>query len=672
MKLTRQNSAPASIPSASSGHANAVHQSDGFVPATQPSRPAPLEGLSPPSARLRSGARAKTNANPTGGEASSTEMRQRHPEFGESSHAASQRADSSRRAGQPRGGQQMVIPSAEPGSSAERRSATTDRLKAQLRADLKKRPFAEPSKEQEELQARYLQWADARLQERADAFGPDAAYEVAGDMKALGKKASLPIAYECLRSFLVGALRTPLGISAAAAYQSSHAPASEPVSTAMLAGVISGMGSYTCDTLLLPSMDRRARVANLPRFQAVDPKILVPDPPPVLLEIASDGSKRFMRPGENGTPTRADLTAQAYDLRAGISQRQSTLDDTALDTMLFRPSISGVFNAARRTSGDPATRTAAAEVGLSALAIGGAGALHKALLDAAKVMGRTGQVTVPDLFGGHQRLNLFALALPDKTRPPATWSDAVHFPDYVLQTGKEAMALAGQAFSTANAATTALRDVLGRHMVGNVLSNIASLGASRLIASTLRGGYGGGSLPGEADNSPAWMLQQGTQMFFNDLVWNAFKAKNGTNATQATRLDQERAIAVAEQDRTISCTPQDIAKILDTTIALLSPPVEADVARSMEEGAGVPVPLSPGAGPLRDDLQQLKDQKSTPSVLLAAVENALDRLAMLQEASDGERLLDPALTAELIAQLQTVKTAYADKEQLRQWQHGRS
>jgi hypothetical protein len=84
----------------------------------------------------------------------------------------------------------------------------------------------------------------------------------------------------------------------------------------------------------------------------------------------------------------------------------------------------------------------------------------------------------------------------------------------------------------------------------------------------------------------------------------------------------------------------------------------------------VPVPLSPGAGPLRDDLQQLKDQKSTPSVLLAAVENALDRLAMLQEASDGERLLDPALTAELIAQLQTVKTAYGDKEQLRQWQHG--
>ncbi|MBV6686479.1 hypothetical protein KV692_00960 [Xanthomonas euvesicatoria pv. physalidis] len=125
------------------------------------------------------------------------------------------------------------------------------------------------------------------------------------------------------------------------------------MSTATLAGVISGMGSHACDTLLIPSMDRRARVANLPRFQAIDPKILVPDPPPVLLEITPEGSKRFVRPGENGTPTRAELTAQAYDRRAGIAQRQSVLDDTALDTMLLRPTISGGFNAARRTSGTP-------------------------------------------------------------------------------------------------------------------------------------------------------------------------------------------------------------------------------------------------------------------------------------------------------------------------------
>lgn len=58
-------------------------------------------------------------------------------------------------------------------------------------------------------------------------------------------------------------------------------------------------------------------------------------------------------------------------------------------------------------------------------------------------------------------------------------------------------------------------------------------------------------------------------MFFNDVVWNALKAKNGTNTTQATRLDHERAIAAAEQDRTISRTLQTLAQPLDTALGLL-------------------------------------------------------------------------------------------------------
>ncbi|WP_425480146.1 hypothetical protein [Xanthomonas cassavae] len=53
-------------------------------------------------------------------------------------------------------------------------------------------------------------------------------------------------------------------------------------------------------------MDRRARVANLPRFQTIDPKILVPDPPPVLLEITAEG-KRLTRPGEGDAPTVAEI-----------------------------------------------------------------------------------------------------------------------------------------------------------------------------------------------------------------------------------------------------------------------------------------------------------------------------------------------------------------------------
>ncbi|SOO18021.1 conserved hypothetical protein [Xanthomonas citri pv. fuscans] len=226
MRLQRQNSAPPSIPSVSSGTPDAAHASEPFVPEAQTPRSTLLEGLAGPSPRLRARA-GKTTTLPSG-EPSPAKTRQRRPEAGQSSRAASERAESQHRAGRHPGDQQVASSSATQGSYAARCVAARDRLKAQLRAGLQDRPFAEPSKEQLALEAQYLQWADARLQERIEAFGPDAAYDVAGDMKAAGMKASLPIAYESLRSFFVGALRTPLGISAATAYQSSRPPLPSP------------------------------------------------------------------------------------------------------------------------------------------------------------------------------------------------------------------------------------------------------------------------------------------------------------------------------------------------------------------------------------------------------------------------------------------------------------
>lgn len=220
MKLQRQNSAPPSIPSGSSANPGAARASEPFVPEPQTPRSTVLKGLAEPSPRLRARA-GKTTTLPSG-ELSPAKTRQWRPEAGESSRAASERAERQHRAGRHPGNQQAASSSATQGAYAQRCVAACERLKAQLRAVLKDRPFAEPSDEQLALQAEYVQWADARLQERIEAFGPDAAYKVAGDMKAVGRKASLPIAYESLRSFFVGALRTPLGISAATAYQSSR------------------------------------------------------------------------------------------------------------------------------------------------------------------------------------------------------------------------------------------------------------------------------------------------------------------------------------------------------------------------------------------------------------------------------------------------------------------
>lgn len=553
---------------------------------------------------------------------------------------------------------------------AERSTAAAAEVKAQLRARLDALPFAAPSKEQTNLQAAYLEWADARVQERITAFGPDAGYQAVGDMKTAGTKAALPIAYQCLRSFIIGGMRSPIGLATGAAYAARRPADAEELSTVMLSGVAAGAASYTSDTLLIPAMDRRTRVANMPKFQAVDPKILEPDPPPVILEVTAEG-KRFTRPGNDDAPTLAELKAQTYDRRLVITQRQSNLDDKSLNTLLLKPVINAIFNAARRTGGNPDLLMPAGQLGLSALAIGGAGVVQKALLETGKAVPRTGQISVPDLVGGEQRLNLFALALPDKERRPAQWSDAVHFPPrYLLDTGKEALALARQGFNSANAIATTALDLLTRHMLSNVISSFASMGAARIITAPLRGGSHT-RVAGEAANSTAVVAQQAVQTLFNDMLWNALKAKNGTNTSQAARLDNERAALAAEHQRTIEQTIEALAEPVGQAIARLSDQARANAERAMEEGMRV----APGAGlrgqTLRTALQALHKDIGAQSVSIATIDAV--RTALREEGGQTSRAVPhDAATQALDGQLQTLKRALHDSEELRQWQRGRA
>ncbi|CAD7713297.1 hypothetical protein LMG31886_05320 [Xanthomonas hydrangeae] len=291
------------------------------------------------------------------------------------------------------------------------------------------------------------------------------------------------------------------------------------------------------------------------------------------------------------------------------------------------------------------------------------------MLETGKAVARTGQMRVPDLLGGQQRLNLFALALPDKTRRPAQWSDAVRFPNYLLETGMEGLALARQALSTTNAITTALRDMLGRHMLSNVLANFASLGAGRLIAAPLRGGNANGSVAGEAANSTATVVQQAVQTLFNDTVWNALKAKNGANTTQATRLDQERAASAAGHQRTIARTLQALAEPIDAAVALFSAPTSAEIARALDEGQ----PLAPASGPLagrlREALEELRTEIGTQSVSIATIDTVLDRLRAGQ-ASMFSGVPRNDLTKTLKTELQRLRQALHEREELRQWENG--
>ncbi|MFA1289065.1 hypothetical protein AB8807_19730 [Xanthomonas campestris pv. olitorii] len=308
------------------------------------------------------------------------------------------------------------------------------------------------------------------------------------------------------------------------------------------------------------------------------------------------------------------------------------------------------------------------QLGLSALAIGGAGIVQKALLETSKAGARTGQMSVPDLLGGEQRLNLLSLALPDKTRRPAQWSDAVHFPlRYLLESGMEALALAKQGFNSANVVSQRVRDLFARHMLSNVVASFGSLGASRMIVSPLRGGSHI-RVAGEPVNSLPVVLQQAVQTLFNDTFWNALKARNGANTAQATRLDNARAALAAEHPRTIAQTLEALAEPIDQTIVALSGPTPAQT-RAMEEGT-LAAPGARGRA-LRTALETLRTEIGTQSLSLATIEAVRTALRNHWRQTSSALPRD-ALTQALDERLKTLKRALQESEELCRWETGRA
>ena len=543
-------------------------------------------------------------------------------------------------------------------------------LKSQLRSHLSGIRFEEESTTQRDLENQYLQWADARLQERVTAFGPDAGYQIGCDMAAIGTKATLPIAYECLRRLMIVIMRQPLGVFTGTTYDQRRPHGSEPVIMATVAALGSSVGSYVCDTFLVPAMDRRARVANLPKFKAIDPKVLVPDPPRVALEISRDGKKRFSVRGERDVPM-AQEKAAVYEYRKGISEWQAVLEERSVRTFLFKPGVNAVVNGARRIPTGPA-HTPIGQTAMAALAIGSWGIAHQAILETGKTLACTGQASVPDLVGGHQRLNTFLLSLPDTTRPPAQWSDAIHFPRYLLETGKEGMALAKHAWNTAGAIKDAVNDVLFRHVSANMLATFASTSVGRFIASPWRGGSYT-TPPDEALNAPAVLFGQGAATATNDMVWNAAKSKNGSYTAHATRLDQARAVEVARHDLTIAETSRALVDSIRSVYAAL------DTGRAMEEGSPSHQRFQPFyLQELFRVLEQLNLEIDMQDVSLEKVNAAYNEWRKAKDffksftppENSSESIADAAAVTKLVDQLGTLQKAISQRQRLKQWEQG--
>ncbi|WP_230681602.1 type III secretion system effector XopF2, partial [Paracidovorax cattleyae] len=443
------------------------------------------------------------------------------------------------------------------GDEGDGADAAVARLRMQVMAHLGPMPLAADVQDRAEVQAQmeteYVQWAADRLLERQKAYGATEGYHFREHMEPVGwQRASVAIAYESLKGFMTSATRTPSGGAISTLRDNEVGDTASKIWPAVYGGMIAGMVNYLTESIVVPAMDRRSRVANMPGFKAVDPKVLVPDPAPVQLELTAEGAKRFWRPardsevGRTSTTedvvrsTRNALRGAAFDHRKLVETRQKLMDGKA-EAALLKPMLTAIANATRRgLSSEETLASPLRALGFGAVASGTASAVNKAVLETTKALPRTGQVAVSDLVGGTQRVNLFRLARPDDTQAPLQWSDARRLPGFALNVAQESVSLLGEAFRTSAGAFHAARDFFVRSVGGNVVMGAVASAAGLQFASIVRGRYG---VPDgdEPPNSRGGVMQQAGQSFFSELGWSGWKALMGDISGELTsRLDRRR------------------------------------------------------------------------------------------------------------------------------------
>ncbi len=581
------------------------------------------------------------------------------------------------------------------------------RLRMQVMAHLGAMPLAEDVQDRAEVQAQmeaeYVQWAADRLLERHKAYGATGGYHFREHMQPVGwQRASVAIAYESLKGFMTSATRTPSGGAISTLRDNEDGDTASKIWPAVYGGMMAGMVNYLTESIVVPAMDRRSRVANMPGFKAVDPKVLVPDPAPVQLEVTAGGAKRFWRPardsevGRTSTtesvdrPTRNALRGGAFDHRKLVETRQKLMDGKA-EAALLKPVLTAGANATRRSlSSEETLASPLRALGFGAVASGTASAVNKALLETTKALPRTGQVAVSDLVGGTQRVNLFRLALPDDTQAPLQWRDARRLPGFAWNVAQESVPLLGEAFRTSAGAFHAARDFFVRSVGGNVVIGAVASAAGLQFASIVRGRYG---VPDgdEPPNSRGGVMQQAGQSFFSELGWSGWKALMGDISGELTsrldrRRDQTQERLWRESRGEMRALDPMLESLLSASMRSFVPPVRRPAAefsdaalRRAEEGPA-PAPATGGdavRGQISEALARLADlMRASPQGIIehGAVASAADSLRQLTSAhGEGVLLLhgvDRARLLDVQARLERVMRHLEQREALIAWREG--
>ena len=434
--------------------------------------------------------------------------------------------------------------------------------------------FSSPSPAQQALEREYIAWAAGVLQARERTFG-GGRYSVDQDRKVSIGEALLPAAYDGVRQFLSSSARSPVASSVATAIAErfngtdstgrrvNQGELSNNYDPALIGGMLGGTTALAVDSTLLSAMDRRARLANLPQLAPVDVKALVPDPAPVQLSVVQgtspDGQpcllKEYWKPlaanddlaGKPDRPTMATLQQEAEQHRQQLATLQSMLQAQSWG-LLAQPLVTGAANVLRRyLMPAKALLKAGPVMGSSVLASGTAGGITKFGLGLLKA---PAHANVDNLVGGKQRVNIFQTRLPQPDVRAATWSDIGSLPrhaaDVLRETGSLAKHYLAGPWRSSNGPVPSGAAVLARvgdvahAVVANTFAAVFSTGTGPLMAQIMRRGAAA-ALPGESQQSGAYLLQQFAQSATNDFVWQASRAAFKSSAFDlAKSLDRWR------------------------------------------------------------------------------------------------------------------------------------
>lgn len=419
--------------------------------------------------------------------------------------------------------------------------ATLSKEKKQIRARLDAIAFADgiDRQEQVELEEAYIAWATTLLEQRQQAFGPGN-YQLASDMQPAGTRALLPMAYHFSTSFLRSAMRSPVGMATRQWLSTDNESIPQFVPT-ITGGTVAGASIFVVTNFINAALERRAQQANLPSFKPIDPSLLAPSPGPVHLEIDGEGKKYYCKNELSAATPPASVLSQlerdeqAHTLREKIRHQQSLLGEKHWINVLAKPSYDSAFAMIRRLISTPSMHEGARFLGMAMLTNGLSGGLYKSTIELSKAFSASGQIDIPDLIGGKQRVNLFQLTPPNPDLPTPQWSDIKQLPRYFWHSAQESGALVAQSVKTPINVFQSTSQLLIHHIFGNTLSALTSKSACKYIASYLN----------NQNHTPTQRVfnayaETASQSFVSDCVWNLWKNQMGHHASIGQQLDRQR------------------------------------------------------------------------------------------------------------------------------------